>query len=474
MRSTFHGLEVGKRSLIAQQAALSTTGHNIANTNTEGFTRRRAEMVSGSPLYAPGLNNMHKPMQVGTGVLVEEITRIREKFLDIQLRNENHRLGYWQMASDTYSRVEDIMPLGDKDNPGLNEILVEFWSSWQELSTQAEDESKRASLYSNAHMVTEQFNYMATAFDQQRDNLKNVVDVKVSEINSLAKQIAGLNYEVSQIVPHGYTAHEQYDRRDLLLDKLSKLVNVKVTEDAKTGMVDVFYGVEREVNGEITTEWVPLVSKLTVEEMSVEATGTSISITGGNPVSGELKGALDSLVIMANYRQKLDELARLLADQVNQLHQTGLYQPPGDGSPMQVSNKPFFVGDASGSIDAKTIQVNSLALHEIAAAKVGPKSDGSNAAAIASAIQDKVIVKYQSVIASLGIEAQGARRMAENSEALTEQMENRRQSVSGVSLDEEMANMIKFQQAYNAAARFISAIDETLDKVINGMGRVGL
>src|SRR5688572_30105136 len=142
MASTFHGIEVGKRALFAQQSALSTTGHNIANANTLGYTRQRAEMQATSAIPYAGMQNDKSPAQLGTGVEVTKLVRLREEYLDVQYRGEIKNVGYWEAKSDTYIKIEEI--LNEPSNVGLAYTMDEFWKGWQELAKNPESVAARA------------------------------------------------------------------------------------------------------------------------------------------------------------------------------------------------------------------------------------------------------------------------------------------------------------------------------------------
>ncbi|GAB7389197.1 flagellar hook-associated protein FlgK [Bacillaceae bacterium] len=489
MRSTFHGLEIGKRALYAQQSALSTTAHNIANANTEGYTRQRAVMQAANPIPYPGMTNDRAPGQIGTGVEVIQLQRIREGFLDLQFRGENVKLGYWEAKSDTLSKLEAIF--NEPSDTGLQNTLDRFWQAWQDLAKEPESLAARDVVRQRGIAVVETFKHLAQSIDQHKADVANVIAVKVMEINSLAEQIKDLNAQIANIVPHGYQPNDLYDKRDVLIDRLSKLVDVSVKENSD-GTVDVSLNLEDGTTQSLVagTTFTELEVNNNAGVLSVRVKGTATGLALPEQ-RGELAGWLDSHnVVLTEMRQKLNTLAETIVNEINSVHQTG-YNLDDIKNGGQDKN-PFF--DISGSPpDALTMTVNQAildSLDNIAAAQEDPpgsgtssEGNGENAQAIAalkfkvlniSGNQSTIDDFYRGMIAKVGVESQQAQRMRQNAEVLVNQVDTRRQSVSGVSLDEEMANMIKFQHAYNAAARMITAVDEILNKVINGMGRVGL
>ncbi|MFJ7726539.1 flagellar hook-associated protein FlgK [Neobacillus sp. NPDC097160] len=487
MTSTFHGIELGKRGLSAQQTALSTTGHNISNANTIGYTRQRAEMQA-----TPSISN--NGVQLGTGVNVNSLVRLREEYLDTQFRGENKKLGYYEAKSDTLSKIEDI--LNEPSDDGLGHVLDEFWKGWQELSKDPDSSAARAVVRQNGVAVVETFKYISDSLEQIKDDLKNIITTKEKEVNSLAKQISDLNGQISRLVANDYQPNDLYDQRDVLIDQLSKLVDVKVTpilngNDKDTGMVNVSVGGGLLVSGSNPAN--PL--KIVIDDVVDVENGITI---GGEPISlesGELLGRIESYGIkdggskstIPSMMDKINELARTFAEEVNKVHLSGLNLENIHGE-LDESGNPLksveFFTKIGTDFTAKDLNVNPdimVNLNLISAATKenngspdqSSTGNGKNALDMAK-IKSGIGDLYRNIIGHLGIDSQEAQRMLNNTEGIVNQVENRRQSISGVSLDEEMANMIKFQQAYNAAARMVTAMDQCLDKVINGMGRVGL
>jgi len=515
MRSTFHGLEVGKTGIYAQQSALYTTGHNIANANTKGYSRQVANMETSVAIPYPGMQMSKNPGQLGTGVVVSDIQRIRDNYLDIQYRNEIKHLGYWEARHETLSTVEMI--LNEPSNAGLQSVLDKFWTSWQDLAKESEESSARAIVLERAKAVAETLSAVRTGLiDQQRD-LNGVVNIKTQEINSIATQIRDINDQIARIEPHGYEANDLKDQRDVLIDELSKLVNVDSVQQVffadgrETGMVRVMVGDVAIVDGRQFTQ---------MEAVENEETKLFDVTLGGAPVilnRGELRGLLESRGInvidpddpeattmvsgiLPDVIRHIDTLAVELANRINEVHSTGLtLDDINNGRTLANGDKLLFFIDrehyeATGEYKSPTDAGNFMvhpdieeSLDKIAAAQgVGNGSsheaDGTNASSIAS-IKFEIIANlpetatfddyFRNLIAKVGVQSTEAKRLSGNSQILADQIENRRQSVSGVSLDEEMANMIKFQHAYNASARTITALDEMLNTVINSMGLVG-
>jgi len=486
MASTFHGLELGKRGLYAQQSALNTTSHNITNVNTIGYSRQRAEMQATNAIPYPGMHGDKSPAQLGTGVEVNKLIRLREEFLDVQFRNEYKNLGYHEAKSGTFTRIEEL--LNEPSEDGLAHTMDEFWKGWQELVKNPDSAAVRSVVRQKGVAVAQTFNQIMDSLDQMQNDLQNIIKTKTEEVNSLASQISILNEQISRRIVNDYQPNDLLDQRDVLIDQLSKIVDIDV-KNSSNGMVDISVG-----NGALVTGKTS--NKLTIgfDQNSGLVDPAEIKI-GGQTVdlgSGELLGNIESYGIMGGnrnstipyYKDKINELAMTFANAVNEVHLSGLNLDNISG----VSNTKveFFTGSSAKDLKVNPEIMKSLNL--IAAAK--DEGGGQSSKGNGELAQEIANIKfkdlnftgttstaddfYRNIIGQLGIDSQESQRMQNNYEGIIKQVENRRQSVSGVSLDEEVANMIKFQQAYNAAARIVTSVDQCLDKVINGMGRVGL
>lgn len=530
MRSTFGGLEIGKRGLFAQQTALNTVGHNIANANTPGYSRQRVNMEASRPIPFPGMTNDRSPGQTGTGAIVKDITRLRDEFLDRQFRNESKYVGYYEARKETLSKIETILKEGSgEEKIGLQPAMDRLWGAWQDLVNGAENGEVREEVIGYAKGMIDVFNHISRSLKEYQADLNNLTSIKVQEINSIAQRISDLNAQVARLHPHGYATNDLDDQRDYLIDQLAKLVDVEVIPGA-SGMINIrIAGGQDFING--TT-----VSPL--QATANPSTGfLDVSIAGGAfaPTSGSLLETLESRGIIGtdgkltgvipNLLEKFNTLATALSKEVNDLHRTGKnlqeykYEadPNRDPNNPPKSELPFFVskkwldslnGDLSGvnfatmSADnlkliypqeADDMVVNPLIVQNtdlLAAGKKTPTgtpatgiADGTTAQAIAN-IKNKLISVglpntttldgyYSSIIGDLGVQALHAENLFNTKSYTMNHVDFRRQAVTGVSLDDEMVDMIRFQQAYAAAARTITTMDQMLDRIINGMGVVG-
>jgi flagellar hook-associated protein 1 len=472
MRSTFGGIEISKRGLFAQQAALQTTGHNIANANTRGFSRQIVNMVATKPLEYPGMQRSTVPGQTGQGVEIDNVMRIRESFLDKQYYNENKGLGEWNVRKDTLEKLESI--INEPSDTGMRQVLDNFWNSWQELSKQPDNLETRAVVKESALALTDAFNNVMKKLNDLSADLNDNMNVKVTEVDSTLRQIAALNSEIFRIEGLGNNANDLRDQRDVLLDDLSKVINVTVTEEA-TGY-NVQMGNVVLVQGANATPF-------------TNATVTAAFPTNLN--SGELYGLnISQTTYLTDYKNQLNTLAATIVKEVNTTHAQGytlkapatlggnFFNPIDPASPRgaaeQMSVSTTITSDVENIAASKRVDGGKVVKgnNELALQMAGIKNEkftfGSGI--LTGGTFDEYL---RAVVGQMGVQTQEAIRQSSNQKILVDQVESRRQSVSGVSLDEEMANMIKFQHAYNAAARALTTFDETLDKVVNSMGLVG-
>lgn len=480
--STFQGLEIAKTGLFVSQKALEVTGHNIANANTPGYTRQVVDMASIAPPTTFGMYDQWGKA-IGEGVKIVDIRQIRDQFLDNQYRRENKFLGEWETKAEVLSAIENIF--NEPSSSGITAVLNDFFNSLQELSKNPESLTVRAEVRERAIALADTFNMVYQHLYDKLNELNSTIQSRIAEINSYAERISRLNGEIYRFELSGQVANDLRDQRNLLVDQLSKLVNITTYEDANGNF-------RIDIGGQA------LVSGTTAFTMSMDKNGNVIwDLTGSpvNPSSGVLKGLLDmrngdgadGVKGVPYYMEQWNKLAYNIAEAINKVHSQGYGL---DGS----TGKPLFGGfDTSLAYDkttpyAQLIRVSSdiLAsdgLLKIAAAKDPTALPGDNRNALELIVLrdrpldglDKATFDdfARSLISNLGVDAEQANVMKKNQEVMVKQIDLNRQSVSGVSLDEEMTNMLKYQKSYAACARVITAMDELIDTIINRMGLVG-
>lgn len=523
--STFHGLEMAKQTLFAQQSALYTTGHNIANANTEGYTRQRVNFGATRPFPVPAVNRLEIPGQQGTGVEVSSIQRIRDKFLDAQFRTENSRMNHWDTKSHSLSRMERL--LNEPSDSGLAKTMDLLWESLHDLAVHPDKPGARSVVAERAKSVTDTFNHLAKSLEDIQTDLRSEIDNGEDKINSLLRQINRINEQIKTIEPHGYLANDLYDDRDRLIDELSELINIEVEyHKSEGGSLDIADGIvsielvdqrgqsfddpimllEEDVNYADNYTFIEIdPAEGTVESIIFHPDSDSDKIESeAYHLIDQTQGSLISLISSYSYSdgddvvgdypemiEQLDQLAFEFTKKFNEIHQEGydLNRDSGrnffeeltesEGAAKNVTvlkdilDNPSLIAAGYLENDSEDDRYtgngeNALRLADMFDAPI-PSEDDSN-----EGLDNRSPREYlQSMISTLGIHAQEANRMKDNTNILRSQVDEQRMSVSAVSLDEEMSNMIKIQHAYNAAARNMTAIDEMIDRIINGMGLVG-
>ncbi len=463
MAGLFSGLELGKRALATHQLWLNTIGHNISNVNTPGYTRQRVNITTTLP-------EEHYAGMLGTGVTATDIKNIRDLFLNQQYRDENKNLGQWASREKMLSRIEGIFMEPSTDS--LGDLLEKFWTSWMDLGNNPESIAARATLKEQSNLLTDGFHRRYEQLKDLQSSINTDIESIIQEVNTMADEVASLNQQIVQSELGEISANDLRDRRDYLIDQLSQFIDVNSSEQA---------------NG---AEYVYIGALMIVDESSAIHIGTRDKAGEGFAVSelvwegttktiknlkGELKGLIETRdTTIPRYLSDLDDLARMLVSEVNRIHSVG-YDLNGS------AGINYFDENFLSAVNIRLSQDVTNDVTKIAASVSGAIGDNSNALAIVDLRKALLMTRgtatmeefYNTIVGQVGIDTNKAVQLRENHALLVEQIENARQSVQGVSLDEEMAQMIKYQHAFDAAARVITTIDEALDTVINNMGVVG-
>ncbi len=475
---SFNSLYTVRSGLFAQRRALEIVGQNVANASTAGYTRQEVSFAAAEPTHV--INSS------GRGVADVNVVRYRDEFLDRQFRTRNGALGYHSTLHSHLSEVEGIV--GDLSEGGLRTALDEFFNAWDTLVLRPSDSSGRTKVITSAEEFLSQTRSAFEQLAQQRTAINDAISDKVQELNSAAQQLADLNRAILNGEAGKQQVNDLADRRDMLLDSMSKLAGVSIGKHAD-GTVSVHLGGLPLVDKEFAF---PVDTTLALEADMDPSAGiqSTRQFTWGmtwNGTTNEAKfsggevGALLELRDQAipEYMKYLDNLVRTIANEVNALHTVGVAPP---STPTDI----FTVGTDWMDITVNPALVSDPTLILAGMGNPPAPSDGTRAKSIAdlrnAAILTGAPVGSQTVTAgaylravstNLGIEVQQVSRRSEGAALQVDQAEKQRQSVSGVSLDDEMTKMIQYQQAYNAAARIMTTIDEMLDVVVNRVGLVG-
>lgn len=532
MSSIFGIFNTAKRGMQAQTFAIHTTSHNISNANTEGFSRQRANMQASLAYSYVGVG------QLGTGVDVTGVQRIRDGFLDAQIWYENSINGRFTSSESVLEQVEMIFL--EPSDIGINSALDQLWSGWQQLSKTPEGSTARTVVAQTSSTFADTLNHTSFQLDTLKSDTISLIEGKTYEANKLISQIQEVSDQIYKLEMKDLTPNDLHDRRGVLIDQLSSLVNinteydefsrVRIT-DADTNAVILDFHTQDPPSSEMSVIRsavndgmgnqmltvlrggdITKVETLTVpadtfsdgdivyaapdEWDTYEGGGVEPTLIKANLEEGELAGNVQSLNKVVEYQKELDKLAYSIAEAINFIHS-------------ELSGIPFFTTkDGLATFTANNIQVNSDILSDptkIHAGKTFPSSsgDGSRALAIAQLRDatfrmtnstdfsnylsdpanydsDTMTIKddpagttfegyFKDIVAKIGIDTKQVKNGVENQTILLLQLEQRRESISGVSIDEEVANLVQFQNAYQANARVITTLTDMLDTLINRM-----
>lgn len=441
-------------ALLAAQAGLATSGHNIANANTPGFNRqdvifgaRRPEVLS----YG----------SIGRGVEVMGIRRIQDEFLLNNLRSQVSRLHSYAAVDTALYDIEGI--LGSVDNDHLGDALNNFFAAWNDLAQPPINNSLKQNVVANAETLVADFRAIDDALSSLETDLEKQIQAETENLNRLLEDIGELNRQVMTAETNGQPANDLRDQRDMRITQLSQLAEVSVLE-REDGSKDIILAGRTMVARD----------RVTLFEGIYRPDGdgyTFAVVTAGNQQdvtlsSGRIEGLLAARdTHVTSVRSQLDEVARQLISEVNSLH--------GEGMTSGGRGVMFFTGDSMHTIGVNSALVNNENL--VAIGRTGTAADNDIALAIANLGSGSILgpnsksvsESYRSVVTDVAGKLGSFGFMVENQQSVVASLDARMASVSGVSLDEEGANLVRFQNSYNAAAKVIATVQEMYDTLLN-------
>jgi len=462
--------EIGKSGLKLFQVAAEVTSENIANVNTPGYSRQRVVFQTAPP-------TTHNGFPLGTGVRVQVVERYYDSLLQRQLVNAAATSSYNSTKSELLQQIEPVF--NEIAQEGLGTTITKFFNSWQDLSLNPTGQAERQAVLSRAQIMTDQFHYVSRTLNDAVTQLEESITPQVSEINRIVKQIALLNGNIKNTELVSGNANEMRDQRDYLIRQLSGQVGVKFAEN-DDGTTDVY------VTNEGTGTPYYLVSGTQFGSMGVAgspgvvtvtdylgATSPALDPTSATPFysSDTTGGALWATLKMRDvtipgYLAQVDALAAGIVTEVNALHAAGFdLSGTGGGN--------FFA--AAGTTAASITLDPAMTVATIAASGSATSTgDNSNAVAMAQLLNDTTTMGtatfsnyYNSLMAQVGLDVQTSKTVVTQDAAFMKQLTTLRDSQSGVSLDEELANLIQYQRSYQASAKLITTATEMMDVVIN-------
>ena len=469
---TLSGVNLSLNALLAHSQAIEIIEHNVANANTEGYHRQEAVMRTTVPSNLYGMDRGIGAGVRGTGVEVAQIRRFTLDYFDKRYRMVTAEAKEWEAQRDVLMQLE--MTLAETSTEGLTNKMDEFWNSWQSLSNDPSNTSLRAQLLDYSQDLVNGFNRRASQMNQIRSDQDLMIKANVGEINSAADRIAELNQEISRVLSIGEQPNDMMDERDMLLDRLSEIAGATSNVQANGQMI-VSIGGHMLVTGNEAIEVQTVPDPANDNLVSIQwASGAAFTFN-----HGELAGLIEARdTIIPAQQQALDDLAVEFATQINAVHSTGYGLDNTTGLAFFTGTDP--ANPPTGALDLR-LNTNLTTENIATAAAADAPGDGSIAQQIAD-IQNSLTMSgatvtfndyYAQQVTQLGLDVERAQINAHNHGLVTDAMDMQRESVTGVNLDEEAANLAKFQRAYQAAARVMTVYDEMLERVINGLGLVG-
>ncbi|MCL1975864.1 MAG: flagellar hook-associated protein FlgK [Firmicutes bacterium] len=517
IRPTFYGLEIAKTGLYMSQLGMDVTAHNIANVDTPGYTRQRVVTQSIDPFNALYRLKPLNTYKVGGGVELKILDQIRDEFLDWQFRNEQSDYSKWATRAQGLRYIE---PLYDEFSGGgpLRVAITELFDAFSELSRNPSDREPREAARQAALTMIEAFQQTYSNLLVQRDVQNQAIKGTADAINDITEQIAMLNKTINNYEYENpmHMANDLRDKRNLLLDQLSALIDIKY--EPANGYVNI-----------TTADGISLVNGLHVNKIEARldedpitkdansyyrlflvdtnsALPSETELTIKNVKGGELAGHLQlrdndgaSNPGVPYFMDRLNVLANAIAKEINAIHSMG-YTFPGseNGVALDKSHNgvAFFefditkgICDANGNINFKLSEDILESVWNIACSDepidlddpITAKGGNNRIALLLEELINSTtldtIGNIFSFMTTVTVEVAGAIKhaasIADSLGANLLNIDNNRTSISGVSLDEEMTNMIKYQHSYDASARMVTAMDEMLETLINRMGVVG-
>jgi flagellar hook-associated protein 1 FlgK len=468
---TFSGLNTARTALWASQRGLDVTGQNVANVNTDGYSRQRAELQSLGGATVPAVFAVSN--SVGGGVSAEKIIRIRDAFLEGRAQLEHATTASMTVADDTLARIEQAFR--EPGKTGIQAQLSDMWTAWGDVHNNSTEPGARSEVLQRTQTLVAGIQATRASLDQQWGGDHDSLSTLVADVNATASSIADLNQAIRRATQAGLPSNELADKRDVLVLKLSQQVGA-TSSPAEDGGITVAVGGTTLVSGGSTRQ-LALVGSSDPDDLAtnppriVTSPGTALVRAGGTA-----EGLLTAMTsTLPRYRTALDGLARQVAGELNAAHAAGYDQYGNPGEPL------FDDGSGTLPVDPTTITAANLTLRitdpqKLAAASLSPAVAGGSPSgdnANADAIYQLGLkaggsdATYRKTIVALGVEAGTATNRLTTQSVIGTQVDASRESVSGVNLDEEMTNLLQFQHAYAAAGRLVSTIDGMLDTLIN-------
>jgi flagellar hook-associated protein 1 FlgK len=466
MPGTWLGLETSRRGMMVQQRALDTTGHNLANATTQGYSRQEVVIIPTDAYSNPTWDSSVTPGQLGTGTDVNMIRRVINEYLDHQMRRTNTDTSYWEEQISVLERAE--ASFAEPSSEGIGDSIVDLYKGWMDLNNTPQDPGIKAAVVQLGDALATLMSYTYNQLEDVQNTVADITDVsgspeittgmqkqQVDRVNEILVQVRDLTVSIKKIYELNQQPNDLLDKRDQLLEELSKYAPVSVTYETRAGKPPTgeisqltFMGVDLDLNC-IGDETLSLSTDGDTVTLSID--GTELNLTDNRydiAQGGSFLGVERARQDLIRFKAMLNDIAINLRDKISaQLGQD------------------FFTGDlATGDFAVNSELVDDPSQLDGTKAQLVSNTRGEDI----DADRPYTIEEYFSILLTdLAGCVKGVNDMAANQAAIKKQITDLRDSVAGVSMDEELTKMLQFQYGFQASARMINALDGMLDVIIN-------
>jgi flagellar hook-associated protein 1 len=443
--------EISKRSLLTYQRALSVTSNNVANANNAEYSRQRVMFATETPDYSSGIS-------FGNGVKITDVLRVRSELVDSQIRSYSSKLYSTQKDATIYGNIESL--LSEPSDLGISSLLNSFFNSWDELATNPSSVQLRTNTVQSAEKLAGKISNIYEGLTEIRTDTRNEIYQTVDDLNNLTSQLNTLNKQIYEASITNYSANDLLDQRDSLLEQMSQLANISVNIDSDN-VANVSVG------------GVFVVDRLNAVKLEVNETGSGISVTTEDEAASIVLngGTLNSLLnahknVIPDYIKQLDSVVNQLMTSVNSIHQTGY-----SNTDPSVTGIDFFESYKNGELVINQDIVDNPNL--IATSADGTSGNNEIALKLAELNTSKlssgmsISDMYSNFVSDVGSKKQFSDEIEQSYNLVLTQLNSQQAEQSGVSTDEEMIDIIKFQRSYDASARLIKIADELLQTLMD-------
>lgn len=462
---------IGRSGMVAQKASIATSGHNVANANTEGFSRQRVQHSPDAHRAAGGSKAV-----VGQGVLISRVERINDEYIEKQIRNAGRDLSSSEEKDVLFRQVEDIF--NEMNGEGLNRLMSRYFNEFRKLANDPDNEAVRQSVREASQAMINDFHRLRKEVDEVRRHIDARLEGHVREINALAEEIKDLNIRIKSVTLGGASPNDLLDQRDTLLKKLGSYMDLAMHQDNEGNYVIDIRGVGPLVAGPAVEKFSLLRTPADDQGKPENAYDLKSSSSVRAIVTHQVKGGKVGAALevrdkaLSTILDRLDELAFTVTNAVNEIHRQGFSRKGLQGINFfkPVGPDKFRAAEFISLSDEVQSSVNNIATAAI------PDAPGDNRIAVAiSGLQGLQMMNegkttiddfYNSIVSDVGVASARNRSAMNQQRDIQTQLNKMRDQISGVSIDEETTNLLQFQHAFDASAKVIQVADEMLKTVL--------